>query len=102
MAQRGRVSLTDHQRKVRKTVWISAAGAIVLVSVVGLAGLCCRSPMTSTSHSQRRPRRRRPLRSRQNLGPWLTHPLPNWAGRPSRSRLTRAPMGRRRDRRVDL
>ena len=36
MAQRGRVPLTDHQRKVRKTILISAAGATVLVSVVGL------------------------------------------------------------------
>ena len=36
MAQRGRIPLTDHQRKVRKTILISAAGATVLVSVVGL------------------------------------------------------------------
>lgn len=44
MAQRGRVPLTDHQRKVRKTIWISAAAAIVLVSVVGLVGALLSQP----------------------------------------------------------
>lgn len=44
MAQQGRVPLTDHQRKVRKTILISAAGATVLVSVVGLVGALLSQP----------------------------------------------------------
>jgi hypothetical protein len=44
MAKRGRVPLTDHQRKVRKTIWISATGATVLVSVVGLVGALLSQP----------------------------------------------------------
>lgn len=38
MARRERVALTDSQRKTRRIIWASAAGVVVLVSVVGLVG----------------------------------------------------------------
>jgi hypothetical protein len=38
MARRERAALTDSQRRTRKIAWASAAGVVVLVSVIGLVG----------------------------------------------------------------
>lgn len=50
MARRERVVLTDGQRRTRRLVWVVAASAIVLISLVGLGGslLSLPSPTPST------------------------------------------------------
>ena len=44
MARRERVALTDSQRRTRKIIWASAAGVVVLGSVVGLVGALTSTP----------------------------------------------------------
>nr|WP_176705442.1 hypothetical protein [Arthrobacter sp.]AXV46216.1 hypothetical protein pA19BH1_p46 [Arthrobacter sp.] len=47
MARRERAALTDSQRRTRKIAWASAAGVVVLVSVVGLVGALISAPKDS-------------------------------------------------------
>ncbi|TFD50737.1 hypothetical protein E3T43_18055 [Cryobacterium sp. Hh7] len=54
MARRERVELTESQRRTRKIAWASAAGVVVLASVVGLMGALL-SPLADGDQSQPAP-----------------------------------------------